>query len=328
VSNGPCANGVTTDEVSILLFDQGNNNANAGPDRELCFPSSATQLEGSAVIFPAVGTWTLVSGSGTLVDANDPNSFVLNPGIGENIFQWTVDNGPCESGAGVDQMSVFVFDPNNPVADAGEDQEQCTANLFTTQLEGSAVIFPAVGTWTLVSGTGTIADPNDPNTTVFDIAIGESVFLWTVSNGPCASGITTDEVRIRIFDSNNPDALAGDDQEFCTPVSSAVLTGSAVTFPAIGSWTVVSGSGVIADANNPSTTITDLTPGVTVVAWTVSNGPCDNGITSDQLIITLYDQNNPIANAGTDQELCTPTGTTISTNLQGSAIIFPAVGPW
>jgi gliding motility-associated-like protein len=328
VSNGPCANGITTDQVSILLFDQSNNTANAGPDRELCFPASATQLEGSAVIFPAVGTWTLVSGSGTLVDANDPNTFVLNPGIGENIFQWTVDNGPCESGAGVDQMSVFVFDPNNPVADAGDDQEHCTANLFTTQLEGSAVIFPAVGTWTLVSGTGTIADPNDPNTTVFDIAIGESVFLWTVSNGPCANGITTDEVRIRIFDSNNPNAVAGDDQEFCTPVSSAVLTGSAVTFPAIGTWTVVSGPGVIADVNNPNTTITDLTPGVTVVAWTVSNGPCDNGITSDQLIITLYDQNNPIANAGTDQELCTPTGTTISTDLQGSAIIFPAVGTW
>ena len=328
VSNGPCANGLTTDRVSIFVFDQGNNSANAGPDQQLCSPVASVSMAGSSVTFPAQGTWTLITGSGTIVAPNSPTTAILNPGVGENIFQWSVDNGPCESGAGVDQVSIFVFDVDNAVADAGADQEHCSPNIFTTQLTGSPVTFPAVGTWTLVSGTGTIANPNDPNTAVFDIAIGESVFLWTVDNGPCASGITTDEVRVRIFDENNPNADAGADQDLCTPVTSAVLTGSAVTFPALGTWAVVSGSGVITDVNNPNTTITGMTPGVTVVAWTVSNGPCANGITSDQLVITLYDQNNPLANAGADQELCTPTGTTTNTTLQGSSIIFPAQGTW
>ncbi len=328
VSNGPCSNGVTSDRVSIFIFDQNNTQVDAGNDQDLCSPVPSTFLQASPVIFPAVGTWTLLSGSGTIVDVNSPTTEILDPGVGENVFEWSVVNGPCESGAGSDIVVLRVFDENNPVADAGPDQEHCSPDIFTVQLNGSPVTFPALGTWTLVSGTGTIANVNDPTTTVFDIAIGESVFLWTVDNGPCATGITTDEVRVRIFDENNPDAAAGDDQSFCTPVSSAALNGSPVTFPAIGTWTVLSGSGSVVDPGLPGTTITGLTPGVTVVEWTVGNGPCANGTTSDQLQITLFDANNPLADAGPDQELCTPTGTTTASALQGSNVIFPAVGTW
>ncbi len=328
VSNGPCANGTTSDRVSIFVFDQGNAQVDAGADQDLCSPVASVFMAASPVTFPAVGTWTLISGSGTIVDENSPTTEILAPGVGENVFQWRVDNGPCESGAGADVVVIRVFDENNPLADAGSDQEHCSPNIFSTQLEGSPVIFPAVGTWTLVSGTGTIADPNSPNTAVFDIAIGESVFLWTVDNGPCAGGMTTDEVRVRVFNENDPVAAAGDDLAFCTPVSSAALNGSAITFPATGTWTIVSGSGVVADPTQPNTTITGLTPGITEVEWTVSSGPCANGITSDQLLITLFDANNPVADAGVDQELCTPSGTTTGTTLQGSTVIFPAVGTW
>jgi hypothetical protein len=68
-------------------------------------------------------------------------------------------------------------------ADAGADQDLCTPNTITS-LEGSPVIFPAIGTWTLVSGTGTITDPNVPNTTVTDLGVGENVFSWTVDTDP------------------------------------------------------------------------------------------------------------------------------------------------
>lgn len=328
VDNGPCANGSTSDQVSIFLYDLNNPPSNAGPDQEICTPASSTNLAGNTPIFPAFGTWTLVSGQGDIADPNDPNTLVTNLAIGENVFAWTFDNGPCENNGSFDVVSIFVFDENNADANAGADQELCTPNTTTTTLAGSAVTFPAIGTWTLVSGTGTIANPNDPNTVVFDLEIGESVFMWTVDNGPCANGITTDEVSIFIFDENNPTANAGPDQDLCTPTTSANLTASSVTFPAIGTWTVVSGTGTVTDVNNPVTTITNLGVGVIVVEWTVSNGPCPSGITSDQLVITLYDENNPIADAGPDQELCTPTGTTTSTNLQGSNIIFPASGNW
>ncbi|MBK8499952.1 MAG: gliding motility-associated C-terminal domain-containing protein [Flavobacteriales bacterium] len=329
VNNGPCANGITSDAISIFLYDLQNPSANAGPDQSICTPATSTNLQGNAPIFPAVGTWTLVSGQGDIVNPNDPGTLVNNLAIGENVFMWMMDNGPCETTGSVDLVSIFLYFDENPEADAGPDQELCTPNVTSTTLSGSSITFPAVGTWALVSGTGTIANPNDPNTVVFDLEIGESVFQWTVDNGPCASGITTDQVTIDIFDENNPSANAGADQNLCTSDGTTTnLNGSAVTFPAVGTWTVVSGTGTVTDPNSPSTTITGMGVGVIVVEWTVDNGACPNGITSDQLVITLYNENNPLADAGPDQELCTPTGTTASTNLQGSAIISPAVGTW
>ncbi|MFM9972927.1 MAG: PKD domain-containing protein, partial [Burkholderiales bacterium] len=324
VSNGPCANPITTDEVTIFLFDENNPGANAGPDQELCTPASSTNLAGSAVIFPAVGTWTLVGGTGSITDPNDPNSEVTGLSVGANIFEWTVSNGPCANGITTDQVSIFVFDANNPVADAGPDQEHCTPVSDAT-LAGSTVIFPAVGTWTLVSGTGTIANANDPASTVSGLTIGENIFAWTVSNGPCANGLTSDTVSIFIFDEDNAIADAGPDQDLCTPTTSAQLAGSAVTFPAIGTWTVEQGTGTFADPNDPNTTVSGLSVGQTIIRWTVDNGPCESGITDDELNIFLYDENNPVADAGPDQELCTPN---TSTTMAGSAIIFPATGQW
>ncbi|MBL7944698.1 MAG: gliding motility-associated C-terminal domain-containing protein [Flavobacteriales bacterium] len=325
VDNGPCANGITTDEVDIFLFDLNSPAPNAGPDQELCTPTTTTTLQGSSVIFPAQGTWTVVAGTGFFANANDPNTTVSGLSVGENIFQWTVSNGPCETDGASDQVSIFLFFDENPLAFAGPDQELCTINVSTTTMAGSSVTFPAIGTWTLISGTGTIANPNDPSTTIFDLSIGDNVFEWTVDNGPCASGITTDRVTISVFDENNLDANAGPDQDLCTPTTSTTLQGSALVAPATGLWTVVQGTGTITDPTNPNTTITALGVGTIVVAWTVDNGPCSSGITSDQMLIRLFDENNPIADAGPDQELCSSDP---ETNMQGSAIIAPASGFW
>ncbi len=326
VSNGPCQEGITMDQVSIFLFDQGNAQPNAGPDQELCTPNTSTTMQAAPVTFPAEGVWTLVSGGGILADPNDPATSVSALPVGANVFQWTVDNGPCANGAGSDQVTILVYDENNPLADAGPDQQLCTATTSITTLNGSPVIFPATGEWTLVSGTGTIVNPNSPTTSVIDLGIGESVFQWTVSNGPCGS--SSDQVTIEVFDLNNAVANAGPDQELCTPTNSATLNASPVIFPAQGTWTVISGSGTISDPNNPNTTVTGLTVGVTVVQWSVDNGPCPGAATSDQLTITLYEAENPLADAGPDQQLCTPTGTTTGTTLFGSNVIFPAVGTW
>ncbi|MBK9287945.1 MAG: gliding motility-associated C-terminal domain-containing protein [Flavobacteriales bacterium] len=324
VSNGPCANGITNDQVSIVVFDENTVGANAGPDQELCTPANTVNLQGSGVSAPSTGTWTLISGTGTIVDPNDPNTLVSGLSVGENIFEWAVDNGPCANGNTTDQVSIFVFDANNLTADAGTDQELCTPADNTT-LAGSALIFPAVGTWTLVSGTGTITDPNDPNSAVTGLAVGTNVFQWSVDNGPCVNGLTTDQVSILVFDENNPVSAAGPDQDLCTPTTSATLTGSAITSPAVGTWTVISGSGTFADANDPATTVSALGIGANTFVWTVSNGPCASAITSDTLTITLYDDNTPAADAGADQELCTPT---TNTTLTGSAVSTPAVGTW
>ena len=112
----------------------------------------------------------MVSGSAVISDVNDPNSAISGLTVGEHILQWTVDNGPCGAPT-VDQVSIFVFDENNPVADAGPDQELCTPTTSTT-LAGSTVTFPAQGTWTVLQGTAVFADANDPNSAVSGLSVG------------------------------------------------------------------------------------------------------------------------------------------------------------
>ena len=53
------------------------------------------------------------------------------------------------------------------------------------------------GEWSLISGSGQISDINSPSTGITELAIGENVFLWTVSNGNCG---TSDEVKITVSD--------------------------------------------------------------------------------------------------------------------------------
>jgi hypothetical protein len=281
-------------------------------------------LNGSPVTFPAIGTWTIIPGTGVFLDANDPNTVVGSLSVGETIIRWTVDNGPCESGISDDDMSIFLFDENQPVANAGPDQELCTPNTSTT-MAGSAFTFPGTGTWSLISGAGDIADANDPNTTITNLAVGENIFQWVVTNGPCANPLTTDLVSIFVFDQNNPDANAGADQQICTPVTTATLAGSPLTFPATGAWTIVSGTGTITDPADPNTTVTDIGIGTIILEWTVSNGPCANAVTNDQVQIELFDLNSPPAAAGPDQEFCTPNTTAI---MAGNAPTPPGSGLW
>ncbi|MBL7963022.1 MAG: gliding motility-associated C-terminal domain-containing protein [Flavobacteriales bacterium] len=323
ITNGPCPGGLTTDQVTILVFDENNPVADAGPDQQLCTPTTTTAMAGSNVIFPATGTWTLVAGLGTIVDPSSPTSQITGLGVGVNRFRWTVSNGPCSTPLTFDEVEIVVFDANNPVANAGPPQILCTPNV-NTSLAGSALIFPATGLWTLVSGSGTISDPTLPTSTVTSLGVGENVFQWTVSNGPCGAP-TSSQVSIFVFDTNNPNADAGPDQDLCTPVTSAVLAASPVTFPATAQWSVISGTGSFVNANDPNTTVNGLSVGVNILRWTVDNGPCGTGLTSSDVVITLYDENNPVADAGPAQELCTPN---TSTTLAGSSVIFPATGQW
>ena len=40
--------------------------------------------------YPGIGTWSIISGSGTILNLNDPRTIVTNLGIGSNVFRWTI----------------------------------------------------------------------------------------------------------------------------------------------------------------------------------------------------------------------------------------------
>src|SRR5690606_39068430 len=237
IYNGMCGFGPpSTDTVRIAVFDGLAEPAFTGADISICTPTVSTVLQGSDPIFPATGLWELLIGAGDIVDDSDPLTAVNNLGMGQNDFRWTIDNGPCGSTSAM--MSVFVFDGSLEEADAGPDQTLCTPES-TTNLDATPVTAPVIGTWTLISGTGTIADPSLYNTAVSGLSIGANVFQWTVGNGPC--GESFDQVTITVFDQDQPAADAGSDQQLCTPATSATMQGSPVAFPATGTWQVVSG---------------------------------------------------------------------------------------
>ncbi|HQW86356.1 MAG TPA: gliding motility-associated C-terminal domain-containing protein, partial [Flavobacteriales bacterium] len=282
----PCPNGTTTDQVTISVFDAAQDAADAGPDQELCTPTSSTTLAGNALIFPATGTWTVLSGSGTVTDPTSPTSPITGLTPGTTTLLWTIDNGPCTPGITTDTVLIQVFDNTAAAALAGDDQSFCSPAPNTTMFASSPVA-PALGLWTLISGTGTLADPTSPFTAVTDLGLGETVFEWTIDNGACGS--TSDQMSFFVFNSALAAADAGEDQEFCQHQFTGTALDAEPVFDdlATGAWTLVSGTATLSDPADPAAFASGLALGNTWFVWTVNNGVC--GTTSDSVLVRLKD---------------------------------------
>lgn len=98
----------TTDDVNIYRVEFDPGIANAGPDQIVIAPPYSATLSATPPIFPQVGTWTVVQGPGAISNPNDPFSEVTSLGLGENIFQWTCDDGPCGTFVNADQVMITV----------------------------------------------------------------------------------------------------------------------------------------------------------------------------------------------------------------------------
>jgi gliding motility-associated-like protein len=84
--------------------------ADAGPDQELGYINS-TQMQ--AVITGAeTGEWSLISGSGNMLDLHSPTTSITGLSNGENIFSWKVQNGNCEASAEVKLIVIELFIPS------------------------------------------------------------------------------------------------------------------------------------------------------------------------------------------------------------------------
>ena len=211
------------DEVSITV-EQAPTISAAGDDQTIC--AITATLAGNT---PAIGTgiWTIVSGSGTFADASSPTTSVSNLAVGVNTFAWTISNGTCTSST--DQVSINV-DQNPVTPNAGTDQTICatSSTLNATAVSG--------GSWTVISGSGIIANPALANSAVSNLSNGLNTFRWTISGGSCPDAF--DEVSITV-DPNPTTAFAGNDQTICA--TTADLAGSTPTI-GTGTWTLISGS--------------------------------------------------------------------------------------
>jgi gliding motility-associated-like protein len=287
ITNGTCP--ASSDQV-IITRDANPSTANAGVDQTIC--SAASSFTGNTPV-TGTGTWTLISGTGTIVSPSSPTSAVNGLSIGANVFQWTISNGTCASSS--DQVTINR-DTTPSIANAGPDQTLCTSS---TSLAGNS---PAIGTgtWTLVSGTGAITTPSSNTSAVTGLITGTAVFQWTITNGTCPA--STDQVTIN-HDANPTIANAGVDQTICSAASS--FTGN-TPVTGTGTWTLISGTGTIVSPTSSTSAINGLSIGANVFQWTISNGTCPSS--SDQVTINR-DANPTVASAGTDQTVCSSSGT-------------------
>ncbi|MFN8397309.1 MAG: HYR domain-containing protein [Bacteroidia bacterium] len=273
ISNGICPNSI--DDV-VIFRTAPPTPSNAGPNQTICDTNAILNADAP---FVGTGNWTLVGGSGTILNPAQRNSNVSGLGVGANTFRWTVTNGTCPPS--FDDVVIFRFDFPS-AAFAGADQTICSD---TVVLAGNV---PTVGsgTWTIASGGGVIAVPTSPTSMVTALPVGNTVFTWTISNGVCP--VRTDQVTIT-RDARPTVANAGPNQDICT--NFATLTGNA---PAIGTgqWTLIGGSGVIAQPTNFTTAVTNLGLGPNTFRWTISNGVCPPSI--DDVVIAR-DNTPPVA---------------------------------
>jgi hypothetical protein len=185
-----------------------------------------------------------------------------------------------------------------PSANAGNDQALC--NTTTTILSANSPA-PAMGTWTVVSGSAVVLQPNNPSSPVSNLSIGEkSVLSWSISMEGC-SEVKSDNVEIHVYALPSV-AQAGSDQHLCN-ISSSYLEASA-PLTGTGAWSVISGSAIVDDYSDPLSQVSNLTVGESsVLVWTVSNGIC--AASNDTLVIYVHDL--PLVSIDAIADVCVET---------------------
>jgi len=132
---------------------------------------------------PGGGTFNISGGPGTLT-----GNVLRATGTGNINLEYIYIN-VCTNKA---TQSIIVNE--TPFAIAGPDQD--LTFVFGTQMK--AEMLPTeTGEWSLVSGAGNIIDINSPTTMITDLLLGESVFLWKVSNANCEASA---DVKITVED--------------------------------------------------------------------------------------------------------------------------------
>jgi len=280
ISNGSCP---ASADTIIVNVDAMPSLANAGPSQNVC--STSANLN---AVPPVVGSgsWTVMQGGASVTSPSSSNSGVTGLTGAVNVFQWTVSNGTCPSNS-----DTVVIDLNflPSASNAGADQTICAS---TSSLTANSPLVGA-GLWSVVSGGANVISAASSITSLSNLSTGQNIFVWTISNGVCPP--SSDTVVVNVSAQPTP-PNAGPDQNVCINSSAANL---AATIPAIGTgtWTQITGAGVISNSSQYNSAVTGLSLGQNSFVWTIASGVCSS--LSDTTRIFVY-SNPSTANAGPD----------------------------
>ena len=240
----------------VVITNQLPSTIFAGIDQSVCdnvaYLSADNPINGT-------GSWSRISGTGSIVNSSLYQTDVTGLSIGPNVFRWTVSYQAC---SGFDDVLIS----NNKVSvSAGSDQVIC--NQTTANLAGTEPLLGQTGIWSIVGGSGNFTNASLFNTEVTSTAKGTNTYKWTLSDASCSN---SDQV---IITNNSPDlAKVADDKIICidnTPINAIAVTNG------VGSWSVFSGGGIIQNSNLNNTFVNNITyRGLNTYRWTVNKNGC------------------------------------------------------
>jgi len=254
--------------------------ANAGPDLSVC--GSTASLQGQV---PPTGnpSWSLLSGTGTLLTPGSPVSAISGLSAGQNIFLLTVSQNNCTS----TYDTVIVTSVGTPPqANAGTDASVCGNSYLLQALSPT----PANGTWTVLSGTAFLSNPSSPAATAGNLSSGTVRLLWSVTLSGCPSSSDTLTLLVQIPEIPE----AGNNRTVC--VDSVHLSSNAIN----AAWSSNLPGDVFQNNLSPTTVVNALSPGLHIFYWTTPSGICPSQ--HDSVLVNVLTA--PNAQAGNDTSIC------------------------
>ncbi len=283
-----------SDSDDVTIVSNQPDPAIAQDDFHVC---SNTATINATSVTNGSGVWTSNDPLINIVSPNNNTTVVNNLSNGGNTFYWTVTNGACS-----DQDTLIVYNDSVSLANAGADQYICTDSA---QLLGNTPVLGS-GQWILFSGGANIDNDTQANTWVRNLARGENIFIWRISNGPtCFSEDTVSIFNLSV------DAQINQANPHYTCEDNAVIVGNQPStqniydwqtppdYPAWGYWNAPAGIATFDNVSSYITTVRNLPVDTTRLVWTISNGYC-----SDHDTLSVINNMPTQANAGPDTIVC------------------------
>ena len=291
----------STDSVWVMYTTPPNETANVIQNAMNICETTPVNISAS---LPTVssGVWTQVSGPTTAVidNAFDSNTTVRDLFAGQYVFRWTLSFANCGAFSS-DELVITVDDLPSEGANAGFDRTICS--------DGSEITLnalnPLQGTGMWTSTTATILEPNNPNSEVTNLADGENVFTWVLSNGSCTN-YSADQVVIEYLSLPTEEAqVLQTSYSICESSADGFVLEAIAPMTSTGTWQQTGGPNTVQIMNpsSSSTSVQGMESGEYIFEWSLSYASC--GVYDQaSLSITVDEIPSIEAETGSDFTVC------------------------
>lgn len=146
-------------------------------------------------------------------------------------------------------------------------------DTYTTSIQAQA-IQSGTGSWNVLTGTGTLTNPNALQTTVQNLAPGSNTIEWVVTSPTCGSRRDTVQIVVNM----PPSQAVLQDSMYACATTSFIVQGNT---PLIGQGTWSSNAGItFNNIHAPVATILSIPDGYHTLYWTISNNGCTSTVDS------------------------------------------------